>query len=77
MKTTTVKYEIVDDNVLEEIALNAINAKDNENFMGYAGSVSQFHHYVASIATELQQFRSETRNLTSDSVSRTITEDMT
>lgn len=73
-KTVTTRYEIVDDNTLEEIALNAINAKDSDNFLGYASSISQFHHYVASMVSELQQFRSGTRDPQLNTVTRVIEE---
>lgn len=57
MDPKTVKYERVDDATLEEIARHASKAKDEGNFLGYASSVSQFHHYIAAIAMELQQYR--------------------
>lgn len=64
----TVKFERVDDATLEEIARHASKAKDDGNFLstfnhllGYASSVSQFHHYVAAIAIELQQYRASNK----------------
>ncbi len=53
----TFKFEIIDDTLLEEIAVVAATASDAENFLGYANSITSFHHYVASMAIELQQRR--------------------
>lgn len=63
----TTKYEIINDEFLEEIALNAILAEDKDDFIGYASRISQFHHYVASMALELQQYRRGIRDISTRS----------
>ena len=57
MKDETVTYEVVGDEVLEEFLRNAAAAIDSDNFLGYLSSVCQCHHYIASMAIELQQRR--------------------
>src|SRR5690349_13251698 len=53
-----VRYAKVSDEELRELIVTAVTAKSQDNFIGYASSCSTFHHTVASMAIELECYRS-------------------